>query len=163
MGSVTEIRDRTFLSNIDCCGNFDITDKDMKEFQFWEIIYSDANKIFDKIVSNEAFGTKDNCPAQALMDVHHLLFFLQKIQEERDFDAANSTTGNDNGNLYYIDKYCIKAIRDRFYCKGFTIQTILQVFDLFDLVHENTGPNDYLDGIGYMQIEGTTPPINRVL
>ena len=49
---------------MDCCGNLYITDDDEREISFWDIIYEDVNRGFDKVVNNEAFGKKDNCVAQ---------------------------------------------------------------------------------------------------
>lgn len=146
----------------DCCGNLYVTDDDEKEIQFWEIIYDDANHNFDKLIANEMFGKKDYCLAQNLMDVHHLLLFLQMIQRER--EIAINVNGNDEGNEYYMLEYCTKQIREKFLCKGYSIQTILKVFQLFELDDPLGGgtSTETADGIGQMIIESETDPIFRV-
>ncbi len=80
------------------------------------------------------------------------------IQVEREFDAEISVTGLDKGTQYYIDAYCTVDIQNKFYCKGYSVATILKIFELFDLYYVEQDQ----DGIGYMQISGTTDPINRV-
>jgi len=143
---------------LDCCDQIQVTEYDEREILFWNAIYPELNKVFDKVVANEAFGMKDDCQAQNLMDVQHLLLFLKLIDYERDFDAEQSEDGLDYGNAYYIEKYCTKTIQDRFYCKGFSLQTIMYVFQLFNLILD-----EYVDdGIGFMEIGGTADPINRV-
>jgi len=143
---------------IDCCSGFETTELDEKEIFFWDYLYDSINILFDKEMSNIVFGKKDECLTQNLMDVHHLLLFLKLIYFERLEDANNSSTGLDQGNLYYIEKYCLNTVRDRFTCKGFSIAAILKVFQLFDLVEDEESN----DGVDYMQIEGSTDPINRV-
>jgi hypothetical protein len=157
----------SFGTLMDCCGNINVTETDEKEIRFWDIIYSEINQNFDNIVGKDLFGKKDYCLAQNIMDIHHLLKYLQLIQKEREFDALNSETGKDKGSTYYIREYCTKKIREVFQCKGYSIQNILQIFQLFNLAIEfaplnEEDPPEYYDGIGYMQIEGTTDPIFRI-
>lgn len=143
---------------VDCCKGFEVTEADERELFFWEYLEEDINNLFDNNAANEAFGNKDFDAMQNLMDVHHLLFFLKLIDEERKMDIIANASSVDKGNLFYIDKWCIKCLRKQFECKGFSILSILKVFQLFDLVEDS----EIQDGIGYMQIEGTTDPINRV-
>ena len=143
---------------LDCCNVIEVDENDQREILYWNALYSDINKVFDKVIAKEAFGVKDECQAQNLMDVHHLLLFLKLIDAERDFDAEQADDGLDEGNAYYIDKYCIKAIQDKFHCKGFSLQTVMAIFQLFNLVLDE----EEQDGIGYMEIGGTVHPINRV-
>ena len=147
-----------YMAQIDCCNGFDVTEADEKELFFWEYLKEGIDTIFDQAVANKAFGKIDTCLAGTLTSVHQLLLFLQLIDIERAQDAFDATDGLDQGNRYYMDKYCINTIRDRYRCKGFSIQAVLKVFELFDLVNEE----DSRDGIGYMQVEGTVAPINRV-
>ena len=146
-------------SVIDCCGNIEVTNADQKVFQFWNIMFDEVNINFDELTAAEITGKKDFCLAQNFMDLHHLLLFLQIIDEER---TTNKLNGNNYGSLYYIDKYCIIAIRDKFYCKGYTVQAILKVFELFDLSYETTSNSINQErGIGYMSIQGDSEPIFR--
>ena len=144
----------------DCCGSFDAGSTQEKVIESYQYLTDDniLSLITQDIVRDELFGNIDRCRINLLMDIHLLIMYLSFIDKQRIVDRIISTTGEDKGNKYYVELYCIKCIRSKFYCRGINIDVLTKIFELFNLYLDT----DLEDGIGYMQIEGDTPNINRI-
>jgi len=139
----------------------DFTDVDKKEFEFWDIVRDDVVLVFDKVASDQVYGGR-NCKYSTLLRLYkELHMFLSFILEERIVDANNDPLGEDYGNEYYIEKYCIREIRKALICKGINKTKIFQIYNLYGLI--NTTQNSDLDGISIMGIEATSGKQFRIL
>ena len=126
---------------------------------YWEIVRPKVKYAFEKVSADQVFGNA-NCKNVKLLRLYSQLYlFLTAITEERQMDASNDLMGQDYGNKYYIDKYCIKSIRKSLLCRGFDSFSVFKTFNLYNLVDENAIPITELGGggIGIMTIRGTDP------
>ena len=143
----------------------DHTVVEKREMEYWEIVADDVMDSFGVVSSDQVYGVKD-CKHLGIMRIYHYLqMFLSFIHEERVMHANASSTGVDEGNAYYIDKYCIPQIRKDLVCRGVNKSKINEIFNLYELISTNvssTGTPIASDGIGFMGIEAATGNIFRI-
>ena len=142
-------------STIDCCSNPELTNRDEKTIQYFDILSDDHISLFTKIFTCQVMGKECECDTDLMADLLYLFTLMNIIQDEKENDALNSTDGFDLGADYYRDKYNIECIREHFMCRGIDIVDVLKIYDL-------ERENIYRDGIDYMIIESSVDPINRV-
>ena len=142
-------------STVDCCDHPELTNRDEKTIQYFDILSDDHSTLFTKIFTCQVMGKECECDTNLMTDLLYLFTLLNIIQDEKENDALNSSDGFDLGATFYRDKYHIECIREHFMCRGIDIVEVLKIYDL-------DRPNIYRDGINYMIIESAVDPINRV-
>lgn len=132
----------------------DIDQRMLAAFEIMRIYLTNKN---NNQLDRALLGVPDDCEQKLISDIYLLIYFLIFIYQERVIYGETDGSFNEK----YIDMYCCRKIREAFLCRGIKTQDLMSVFGLFGLI-EGQDLSVFLDGIGFMSIESTVPPINRI-
>lgn len=137
------------VTPVECCKT------ELTAFEDLMLVYQQRVKeyydnVFAKIYRGEIFG-KDCRFYNVMQDINYLGMHFTLLYWDRQADHENNDQEDWKDNDYWYEKYKLTCILKKFSCLGINIKPMI---DLFLPASE--------DGVGFMVIEGTTPPINIV-
>lgn len=93
-----------------------LTAGELLHVDYWLMAQDRIVALFDKVASNHVFGTVNECLASKMRWYKHLSMYLDIMYEERAMDTARE--GEDLGDDYYKELYCINSIKKALICRG---------------------------------------------